>query len=91
MYSPRRVFWSWAVALALAALTGVEIYGFSLRNLFAQHIWDEVGLARLARFAGIFLAGAVPILLMVPWSFAGVVVCLVVIGTAVSVLSLIHI
>jgi hypothetical protein len=85
MYSPRRVFWSWAVALALAALTGVEIYGFSLRNLFAQHIWDEVGLARLARFAGIFLAGAVPILLMVPWSFAGVVVCLVVIGTAVSV------
>jgi hypothetical protein len=85
MFSPRRVLWSWAVALAMAAVICMEIYGFSLRNLFAQHIWDDVGVVRLARFTGVFLAAAVPILLMVPWSFAGAAISLVVLGTVVSV------
>jgi hypothetical protein len=56
-----------------------------IHDLFTQHIWDNVGLQRLARFTGLFLAFAVPILLMVPWSFTGFVIAAVVIATMISV------
>lgn len=56
-----------------------------VQNLFAQQIWDAVGIHRLARFTGVFLAAAVPILMMAPWSFAVVVLCIVAIATTISV------
>jgi hypothetical protein len=74
-----------AIVVTLLAVLAVDIHGFSLQNLFAQHIWDTVGLQRLARFAGLFLAIAVPVLLMAPWTFAGLVLLFVAVGTAISV------
>lgn len=81
----KRAPWNWAIALALFAVLCLETYGFSLRNLFTQHIWDAVGLERLAYFAGLFVAVAVPILWVVPRSFAGLAIGLVLLGTAISV------
>jgi hypothetical protein len=69
----------------LLAVLAVDIHGFSIQNLFAQHIWDAVGLQRLARFTGLFLAAAVPILLLAPWSFARVALGFVALGTVISV------
>jgi hypothetical protein len=74
-----------AVAAVVIAVLCVDIYGFSIGNLFAQHIWDTVGLERLARFTGLFLAAAAPILLLVPWSFSGLAICFVAGGTMISV------
>jgi hypothetical protein len=74
-----------AIVVTLLAVLAVAIHGFSLQNLFAQHIWDTVGLQRLARFAGLFLAAAVPLLLMVPWTFAGLVLLFVAFASAISV------
>src|SRR5581483_9538711 len=68
-----------------AALVGVEIHGFRATNLFAQEIWYPIGLKRFTRYIGEFLAFAVPVLTMFQWSFAGVVVALLVVFTAVSV------
>lgn len=84
MSSRRRFLSVSVVTLALIGLVSMEIYGFSLRNLFAQHIWDAVGVQRLWRFTGIFLAFAVPILLLVPWCFAGLAMGLVALGTTIS-------
>ena len=69
----------------LLGVLGVEVYGFRTGHLFSQHIWEPVGLQRLARFGGEYLAIAVPLLLMVPWTFAGVVFGLTILGTAISV------
>ena len=69
----------------LLAVLGVDFFGISSQHLFAQHIWDTVGLERLARFTGLFLAAAVPILLLVPWSFAAFVASLMVLGAVLAV------
>lgn len=69
----------------LVAVLSVDIHGLSIQNLFAQHIWDTVGLQRLACYTGLFLAAAVPILLIVPWSFARVAIGFVALGTVISV------
>ena len=81
----RAAIGTYAVVAVLIAALAVDIHGFSLRNLFAQHLWDTVGLQRLARFTGLFLAAAVPILLLVPWSFARLALGFVAVGTAISV------
>lgn len=67
------------------ALLGVEVYGLSTGNLFAQHIWDPIGLKRLARLAGAFVAIAVPVLLLAPWAFVALVCGLVIVLTAIAV------
>ncbi len=59
-----------AAFAAFVCLLGVEAYGFFTHPLFAQHVWDPAGLKHLARYAGWFLAAAVPILAIVPWLFA---------------------
>jgi hypothetical protein len=64
---------------------GLEAYGIRTGHLFSQHIWEPVGLHRLARFGGEYLAVAVPLLLMVPWTFAGLVFGLTILGTAIAV------
>jgi len=74
-----------AIVAVLLAVLCVDFHGFSTQHLFAQHIWDTVGLLRLARFTGLFLAVAVPILLMAPWTFAGLAIGFVALATAIAV------
>ena len=73
------------LALAFLALVGAELYGFWTTPLFAQDIWLPVGLKRYTRFIGEFLALAVPLLIMVPWTFPMVIAAILLILTAVSV------
>ena len=74
-----------AIVVTLLTVLAVDIHGFSLQNLFAQHIWDTDGLHRLARFTGVFLAAAIPILMLAPWSFARLMIGFVAVGTVISV------
>jgi hypothetical protein len=76
---------SWLIFLVFLGALGLEAYGFRTGHLFSQHIWEPVGLYRLARFGGIFLAVAAPLLLMVPWTFAALVFGLTILGTAIAV------
>jgi glycosyltransferase involved in cell wall biosynthesis len=76
---------AWLVFLVFVGVLGLEVYGFRTGHLFSQHIWEPVGLYRLARFGGVFLAVAVPLLLMAPWTFAALVLGLVTLGTAIAV------
>jgi glycosyltransferase involved in cell wall biosynthesis len=76
---------SWLVCTVLIGALGLEVYGFSTGNLFSQEIWSPVGLQRFVRFAGMYVALATPVLLVVPWTFAALVSGLALIGTAVSV------
>jgi hypothetical protein len=64
---------------------GVEIHGFRTTPLFAQEIWYPIGLKRFTRYIGEYLALAVPLLLMVPWTFAGLMGALLLLLTAISV------
>ena len=73
------------VAATFAALLGVEVYGFVKVDLFSQVIWSPIGLERFLRFLGAYLALAVPILAIVPWTFAVLVTVILVPLTAVSV------
>ena len=76
---------SFAAAAVFLALAGVEIYGFASVPLFAQQIWFPVGVTRFLRYAGIFLSLAIPLLLMVPWTFAGLLATLLLLVTGYAV------
>ena len=82
--APYLIFSS-ALAVAFVSLLGVEIYGLFTSNLFAQEIWHPIGLTRFLRFGGAFLALAVPLLVLVPWTFAAFIAALLLVLTAVSV------
>ncbi len=69
----------------LAILVAVEIYGIFSADLFKQQIWLPVGLRRYLRFFGVYLAVAVPILTMFPWTFAAFITTLLVVLTAAAV------
>ncbi len=71
--------------LALAALAGVEIYGFGTARLFQQELWYPVGLLRFTRYIGMYLAVAAPLLLLVPWTFTGLLAALMLVFTSLSV------
>jgi len=72
------------VATAFTVLLGLEIYGFATSHLFAQNIWYPIGIKRFTRFVGVFLALAVPLLAMMPWSFPGTIAALVLALSAVA-------
>ncbi len=72
-------------AVVFALLLGVEIHGFKVTHLFDQNIWYPIGLKRFTRYGAEFLALAVPLLVMVPWTFAGVITALLLVLTVVSV------
>ncbi|HEY2017070.1 MAG TPA: bifunctional glycosyltransferase family 2/GtrA family protein [Bryobacteraceae bacterium] len=74
-----------AAGVVFAALVGVEIYGLANVHLWTQDIWAPVGLKRFIRFGGVYLAVAVPLLVMVPWTFATVVAVLPLVLTAIAV------
>jgi putative flippase GtrA len=72
------------VAVFLGALA-MEAHGFLTANLFSQDIWDPIGVKRFLKYIGMFLGVSVPLLMMAPWSFAGAIVALTAVGTAVSI------
>ena len=74
-----------AAAIVLAAMIGIEIYGFTTGHLFAQEIWEPVGIKRFTRFLGAYIFLAAPLLLMFPWSFGAVMALLLLVLTVVSV------
>ena len=74
-----------AAAIVLAAMIGIEIYGFTTGHLFAQEIWAPVGIKRFTRFLGAYIFLAAPLLLMFPWSFGAVMALLLLVLTVVSV------
>ena len=73
------------VAVLLAALVGVEIYGFVTGHLFTQEIWLPEGVRRFTRFLGAYVFLAAPLLLILPWSFTAVMALLLLVLTVVSV------
>jgi len=72
-------------AAVFAVLLGAEIHGLATAHLFSQEIWFPVGLKRFSHYTGAYLALAAPVLVLVPWSFAGLMTVLLAVLTAVSV------
>jgi len=81
---PARLLTAIVLFVFLAALA-LEAYGLRTAPLFTQHIWEPIGFKRFTRYIGMFLAIAVPVLLMVPWTFAALIAALAVAGTAASI------
>ncbi len=72
-------------AIAFAGLLAAEVYGLLDPKLWSQEIWYPVGLRRFTRYLGTFLALAIPLLVLVPWTFAGVIAALLLALTVISV------
>ena len=75
---------AWVVWLVLAAVSAIEFYGFATGHLFAPDIWMPAGIRRLVRYCCLFVEGGLPLLLLVPWTFAGTAATLLLAGTAVA-------
>src|ERR1017187_9749966 len=73
------------VVLISLGVLAMEAYGFRTGHLFSQEIWLPIGIKRFTRFIGMNLGVSLPVLLLVPWSFAGLIAGLAAVGTAVSV------
>ncbi len=73
------------VAVAFVALLGVEVYGLATSHLFSQQIWYPIGLKRFIRYGGVYLALAVPLLAMVPWTFATLMAVLLLVLTTLAI------
>jgi putative flippase GtrA len=71
-----------AVFLGSLAL---EAHGFLTAHLFSQDIWDPIGVKRFLKYIGMFVAIAFPLLMMVPWTFAALIVSLTAVGTAFAI------
>ena len=69
-----RPWLGWLLAALAAALVGLEIYGFSSGDLFAQEIWQPLGLEHLARYTAVWLLLGLPVLIFLPWLFVPLVV-----------------
>ena len=67
------IVFSFAAAAVFCALAALEVYGFSTAHLFAQEIWYPVGMTRFLRYLGVFLSVALPLLLIVPWTFTALI------------------
>ncbi len=77
-----RLFY-WLILAAMAAMTGVEVYGFRTANLFAQEIWYPEGRARLMQVGAIFTMLSTGLLILVPWSYFGAAALLLAAATVV--------
>lgn len=75
---------AWVVFVILAAVAAIEIYGFATGRLFAPDIWMPGGIRRLVRYCCLFAEGALPLLLLAPWMFAGTAATLLLAGSAVA-------
>lgn len=84
---PRTVFaTAFAALIALTAVAGVviEIHGFRAGRLFDADIWDREGMRRLVHYIRLFLACAIPVMVLVPWSFTGLAIGLAGLGTVLA-------
>ncbi|MGA2196714.1 MAG: glycosyltransferase [Bryobacteraceae bacterium] len=81
---PARLVSTVVVLISLGVLA-MEVYGFRTGHLFSQEIWLPIGIKRFTRFIGMYLGVSIPVLLLVPWSFAGLMAGFAAVGTAVSV------
>ncbi|HEX3747131.1 MAG TPA: glycosyltransferase [Bryobacteraceae bacterium] len=63
----------------------LEVHGFLTSALFSEDVWVPVGIQRFLHYIGMFVAVAFPLLLMVPWTFAGAIVALTAVGTVFAV------
>ena len=73
------------VALIFVGALAVEAYGFRAATLFSQDVWDPIGVKRFLKYIGMFLGVSVPLLMMVPWSFAAAIAGLTAVGTAFAI------
>ena len=71
-------------AVFLGALA-IELHGLLNASLYAQDIWEDIGVKRFLRYIGMFVGIAFPLLLMVPWTFASAIAALTAIGTAFAI------
>ena len=81
---PARLVSDVVLAVFLAAMA-VEAYGFGTAKLFSEDVWDPIGVKRFLRYMGMYLGVAVPLLLMVPWSFAAAITGLTAVGTVFAI------
>ena len=68
----------------LIAVTIAEVYGFATGHLFSQMIWFPWGQRRLGHFTALFAAWSLPVLIMVPWSYASVLAALIALATLLA-------
>jgi dolichol-phosphate mannosyltransferase len=73
------------VAAVFLGALAVEAYGFRTAALFSQEIWEPIGVRRFLKYIGMFLGIIVPLLMMAPWSLAGAIAALTVVGTAFAI------
>jgi hypothetical protein len=73
------------VALVFLAALAVEAHGFRTATLFSQDVWEPVGVKRFLKYIGIFLGVSMPLLAMVPWSYATAIAGLTAVGTAFAI------
>ena len=76
-----RRLYGWLILGTLAVPAGVEAYGFRTSHLFAQEVWYPQGYARLLQFGSLFAAAAAGLLILAPWSFAGLAAALLACAT----------
>ena len=77
-----------ATALLLGVFVAVvcaEVYGTVTARLFSQEVWSPLGLTRLVRYTGLFLAAATPVLILAPWAFAALAAAAAVVYTVAAV------
>jgi len=72
------------IAAILAAGVALEIHGFRTGRLFDTDIWEPQGMRRLVHYIGLFLVAAIPVMVFVPWCFAGLVAGLAAAGTVLA-------
>jgi putative flippase GtrA len=73
------------VAAVFAAALAVEAHGFLTATLFSQDVWEPIGVKRFLKYIGMFLGASVPLLMMVPWSYATAICGLTAVGTAFAI------
>src|ERR1022692_216063 len=85
MVSSKRIFFQSILVLLFVGFVGLEIYGLCFGRLFSQEIWSPTGLDRLKEYGAFFLAASLPVLLLVPWTFAALAAAFFIGATAVAV------
>jgi hypothetical protein len=68
----------------LIAVTVSEIHGFATGHLFSQMIWYPWGERRLGHFAALFAAWSLPVLIVVPWTYASALAALIALATVMA-------
>ncbi len=76
--------WRLIFPACVVLVAGVECYGFWSGHLFSQTIWYPDGYLRMLRYTGLFVTGAVSVLVLAPWMFVGAAVAFAASVTALA-------